>query len=521
MHRETLIRAVYIFLLSAAGFSLPLSVWLLSALTISLASFWLLTGGPARLLHDFRRKRSVIVFLLFYIVYLAGMITTSDFPAGLNELKNKLPLIAFPVVIGFSETLDKKELKIIISSFVAGVVISSLAGIFLRMNVADGEITSTRQLSVFISHIRLAIMTVLAIFVSFYFFFISGRRTGTDFFYLLTGIWLTVFLFILLSLTGILIFLIIFTGTGIWLAIKDARLFVRYSVTGILLLVTFSVISIVVTSVRYFYSPGHAYPLPLEPFTAGGNPYRHDTISRDTENGNLVWIYINEDELGHSWNLKSPIPYDSLDKAGQELKYTLIRYLTSKGLRKDKEGVSELTPWDIANIENGIANCIYAGGNPIRAKAYEIIWQVDYYLRGGNPSGHSVTQRLEFMKTGLHIFKRNPLFGTGTGDLADEIRSQYELDRSRLDAGYRLEAHNQFVTFLVSFGLAGFSIILFSLLYPFIRMLKCLDYPAIIFFIIIVISMLWEDTLETQTGISFFAYFYSLFIFGRDEEKIQ
>jgi hypothetical protein len=52
-------------------------------------------------------------------------------------------------------------------------------------------------------------------------------------------------------------------------------------------------------------------------------------------------------------------------------------------------------------------------------------------------------------------------------------------------------------------------------------MLKCLDYPAIIFFIIIVISMLWEDTLETQTGISFFAYFYSLFIFGRDEEKIQ
>ncbi len=517
---ENIRRPFYVFLLSATGFFLPLSVWLLSALTISLAAFWLLTGGPVNLVSDFRRKRSVIVFLLFYLVYLAGMITTSDLQAGLNELKNKLPVIAFPLIIGFSESLDKRELKIIISSFIAGVIISSLSGIILNMNAADGEIANTRQLSVFISHIRLAIMSVLSIYVSFHYFIISDKRVGPDLLFLISGIWMTIFLFILLSATGIFIFFIILTGTTIWLVFKPGRLLIKYSFAGVLVLLIFSALLIVVTSVRSFYTPGNAYTLPLEHYTAAGKPYWHDTINRDTENGNPVWIYINEDELRYGWNSKSSLPYDSLDNTGQKLKYTLIRYLTSRGLRKDGEGISDLTPEDISNIENGIANFIYSGDQHIKARIYDIIWQVDHYLRGGNPSGHSVTQRIEFMKTGLHIFKRHPLFGIGTGDLANEIKSQYDLDRSILDEPYRLEAHNQFVTFLALFGLTGFSIIIFSLLYPFTRMLRYLDYPAIIFFVIIMISMLGEDTLETQTGISFFAYFYSLFIFGRDEKNI-
>jgi hypothetical protein len=37
-----------------------------------------------------------------------------------------------------------------------------------------------------------------------------------------------------------------------------------------------------------------------------------------------------------------------------------------------------------------------------------------------------------------------------------------------------------------------------------------------VFFMLVVLSMLWEDTLETHTGVSFFAYFYSVFIFGTE-----
>jgi hypothetical protein len=37
-----------------------------------------------------------------------------------------------------------------------------------------------------------------------------------------------------------------------------------------------------------------------------------------------------------------------------------------------------------------------------------------------------------------------------------------------------------------------------------------------LFFFIVLFSMLGEDTLETHTGVSFFAYFYSLFVFGEE-----
>ena len=37
-----------------------------------------------------------------------------------------------------------------------------------------------------------------------------------------------------------------------------------------------------------------------------------------------------------------------------------------------------------------------------------------------------------------------------------------------------------------------------------------------VFFFIGMISMLNEDTLETQTGVSFFIFFYSLLMFARE-----
>ena len=44
---------------------------------------------------------------------------------------------------------------------------------------------------------------------------------------------------------------------------------------------------------------------------------------------------------------------------GQDLQYTMFRYLTSKGLRKDSVGVSKLTILDVKNIEHGITNYKY------------------------------------------------------------------------------------------------------------------------------------------------------------------
>ena len=44
------------------------------------------------------------------------------------------------------------------------------------------------------------------------------------------------------------------------------------------------------------------------------------------------------------------------------------------------------------------------------------------------------------------------------------------------------------------------------------------DFLFMVFFIIILLSMLNKDTFETQTEVSFFIFFYSLLLFGRKRE---
>jgi len=45
--------------------------------------------------------------------------------------------------------------------------------------------------------------------------------------------------------------------------------------------------------------------------------------------------------------------------------------------------------------------------------------------------------------------------------------------------------------------------------------------PYLSFFIIAVISFLTEDTLETQAGVTFFAFFNSFFLLGIAQSKID
>jgi hypothetical protein len=266
--------------------------------------------------------------------------------------------------------------------------------------------------------------------------------------------------------------------------------------------------------VKSFYTPGKAYALPLAEFSAAGGRYSNDLSRKDIENGNRVWIYLCENELRKEWNKSSSIPYDSLDRLGQNIRYTLIRYMTSAGLTKDSAGFSKINADDLRKIENGITNREFTIWSPWKKKTYELICQIDYYLNGGNPSGHSFTQRLEFLKTGWNIFKGSPFFGIGTGDIASAYAVRYVEDKSKLEPGYRLLAHNQLLTFLISFGIAGTIILCFAFFYPFFKNGGFRNYLSLIFIIIIFLSMFWEDTLETHTGITFFAYFYSVLIFG-------
>lgn len=256
----------------------------------------------------------------------------------------------------------------------------------------------------------------------------------------------------------------------------------------------------------------------LDKFTPAGNEYYHNTSENSVENGNYVYLYICEKELKEEWDKVSNLSYDGSDRKGQELRFTLMRFLTSKGFRKDANGVNKLSATDIESIENGMANYIFLDKFSLYPRIYQVFWELDSYSRGNDVGGHSIAQRIIYLKAASNIIKENPLAGVGTGDVKNGFDSWYRKSKSLADEKWWYRAHNQYMSFIVAFGIPAFILILIFLFIPPFLGKKWGDYLFFCFAIIGFTSMLTEDTLETQTGVSFFMFFYSLLLFGREEK---
>jgi hypothetical protein len=213
------------------------------------------------------------------------------------------------------------------------------------------------------------------------------------------------------------------------------------------------------------------------------------------------------------WNKRSKLNYKGMDKKNQELRFTLMRFLSSKGLRKDSVGVWALSDSEIRSVENGIANVLYQNKSSIQARIHQSLWELHSSSLNGDPGGHSVAQRFVYWQTAMSIIKENRWFGVGTGDVPKAFENQYEVLKSKLAKEWRLRSHNQYLSFGVAFGVSGMLWFIFTLLYPLARQIKRKDFLYVSFAFVSIISMFTEDTLETQAGVTFFALFTSLFLF--------
>jgi multisubunit Na+/H+ antiporter MnhB subunit len=254
-------------------------------------------------------------------------------------------------------------------------------------------------------------------------------------------------------------------------------------------------------------------PKKLEYYTKHGGAYVHNLNNKLTDNGHYTWMYVCDEELQSAWNKRSRIKFDSTDKKHQPIRYTLIRFLTSKGLRKDMDGVNSLSDNEVSLIENGMANVDLVKMGNFKTRLKNAIWEYENYKISGDPRGQSIMQRIELWHSSIKLIKDHLWVGVGTGDAADVFAASLILQNSLLQKS-DLRSHNQFLTFTIAFGIIGLIIILFGLIYPAIKQKKFSDFLYLSFFLIAFLSMLTEDTLETQAGVTFFAFFSCLFLFA-------
>lgn len=506
--------AAYFVCLALMAASLTLSPFLMSVSQFLLVIVWLFMGDPVKVkFQRFIHNKIAIVLVSLYLLHVVGLVYTSDFAYAFKDLKVKLPLLVFPVVLSSVKPIDKRYFDLLMQVYVVAVFIAICISFsaYLRHDYSD-----IREISRFISHIRFCLNIVFVIGIICYYLFTRPMPWWERLIQVALLACFLYQLYIFESISGYIAFVGMMIASLLYVYFTQIKK-TTWKVVGLAVIVAVP-FAIGIPLYRTLHQLLVIEPVDIEKLdktTALGNSYWHDTVCFPVEDGQYVGLYYCESELRESWNSRSELDYDGLTHNGEDLEATLVRYLASKNLRKDAEGVAALTDEDIHNVENGVANYNHYMHPGIRARISATVSEYNEYRhRHKNPNGGSLSQRFEYTKASLYLIKKHPLFGVGTGDIPNAYRQAYEELQSPLQQQFRHKAHNQYLSITVGFGFVGLALFLFVLLFPYLSSKRYRTYLYTIFMVILLLSMLPEDTIETQAGASWFAFFNTLLIFA-------
>lgn len=484
---------------------------------IALGANWLLEGGFKVKWDLLRKNIPAISYLSLFFMPLVGLLYTSDFEWANNLIRINLPLLAVPLVIFTSAPLSQKEFRSLLAIFLLGCFLDlAWCHVYAFMHGSQ----QSREVSRFMSHIRLGLFINMAIAVSVYFF--MGLK---PFFHRIAAITLLLFfvgsLFSLGLASGVVLFTLQLLVGFIWYLRRRSRLWLLAGVSMLFLSLGFGLHYLYSITEQQLTVRRSDYNVPHR-FNQKGRPLIHFDTAGHVENGNYVFSNLELEDLQNGWNAR--MPQDSFSiKANHNLKryYVLIRYLASCGYTKDTEGIAMLKESDLENIHQGITNAMYPGWGYLHKRLYELINEYQDLKNKGESNGHSFTMRVYYWKATIKIIKRHPFFGVGTGDSQAELEKIYASDFPSLNHEWYRRPHNQYLSIALAFGLCGLIIFLWAILYPAWLLRKYLHPLFWIYFVLLLISFLAEDTLESQAGMAFFVFFGVIFYTEALIKKLQ
>ena len=483
---------VYPVLLCLLAVAIPTSNFLMNLVWVLLGVNWLLEENMKNKWQQICENKWLQAFIGLFFIYLVGMIWSNNILQGLTLVRQMLPLLIVPLVVFTSEPLNSRQFQWLKGCYVITVIVVTGIGLvrFLTM-----ENLPHRDIVPFISHIRFAlnVSLVICILVNET---LKDRRRISKFLMILLVLWMLFFLLLLQSYTGFVVLLI----AALLVSIVSRR-----KVTA-LLAVSLCVMMLAV-SAYYVYDYYHIKPVSgiyNGVCTVNGHSYQqtHDDF---VESGGYVHHYVCLEELDTEWNKRSNMNIGDITASGYPVQSSLIRYLNALQLPKDSSGVAALSQMDIAAIENGVSNPIYNCNGSLRKMFHVMLFEFETNRCYHNVEGHSVLQRLELWKAGWKVFLEHPLFGVGTGDVYDVHQKMLREMQSPLE-GKNLHIHNQYITWLASFGIFGLVLLVLLFLRP-LRM-EVLRNNLLLFAygVIILVSFVGEDTLDTLAGRMFVVF---------------
>ena len=137
-----------------------------------------------------------------------------------------------------------------------------------------------------------------------------------------------------------------------------------------------------------------------------------------------------------------------------------------------------------------------------------------------NPGDQSESRMLRW---GLEwqLIQQSPLIGYGSGAEINILKDKYFKNKFYKSYLVELNAHNQYMSFLLKAGVPGLLFFLYVLYYGFSNAIRGKDFIFLSFMIILAIVSVSENILDLNKGVFFYAFFYSMFLLTISRRDVQ
>ena len=357
---------IYLFGILFMVVGLSFSRAFVSLSYVVLIATWLIDKNLFKKFGSFFKNKPAWIIASIYIIHLLGLLYTSDFSYAWLDIRTKIPILILPLVFSTMRPLSKKEFLAVLLVFGLSVVGSMGTALFWFFK---DSLVDFREAFHFVSHIRLGLMSIIAISIFGWFLFKKslGFPLWTKFVFIALILFLLWAVAVLEIMSGMLLFILTAVILPIVYWFKASKKHNIWLLVGFLTIIVFGYFYL------YFVVNSYSRVYPQKHFaekTDLGNPYENFENQFPIENGNYIGRQVCWKEIKQAWNQRGSIAFDSLDKQENPIRFTLLRYLNSKHLSKDFKGVSQLTSLDISFIEKGFANVEYTKKFSLKKRIY-------------------------------------------------------------------------------------------------------------------------------------------------------
>lgn len=493
-----------LFILAA---SIPLSKFGTTLGTLLLVLGWLIPFNWKEKYNIIKKSGiSILWGIGLFLIFAIGLLYTEDLKFGLKDIKVKLPLLVLPIVLVTGFKPSRKQIITTLSLLSLAGITASIIG-YISFHCINHETLDLRALSPFISHIRLSLILVFG--VGFGIWLMSQLTANWKWLLTFPLLWIIYFLVHSESLTGIIMLPIVVFWSILMLLKKFPKITFSIGVVCCMAL------GYGIYEVHKIYSLVFSAPrLTQLKKTESGNQYIHKIKHFGTENGEYILHNLCDKELRPKWNKISNIDFDRKTN-GYAFKTIIYRYLSSKHLPKDSLALNSLKKHEIKAIESGVTNWYYVNRNSISKRIHQTFWEIKNAFETKKFQNKSIALRLVYWDIGWELLQNNWLTGVGSGDTKMAFNNAYKARSLDWNEKNKRRSHQQFITTGVALGVFGLCAFIFFLYQLKVKYTGSLKHLYNLSFLILITSFLWEDTLETQAGVSIF----SLLIFTLFYEK--